>query len=869
MKDSPSPTSEILVQHVEWLQRMARHLVRDEDLAQDLAQDALTVALARPPARAASVGAPRAWLRRVLRNLFHERLRVASSREARERAAARREAQPGVDELLARVQVQRRLADLLLELEEPARSTVLLRFYEDLPPREIARRQGVPVATVKSRLARALERLRERLDDAHGGAREAWPRVLAPLALAAPPVPSGAPTTGLAPAAALGGSLVNLKLILTATVLVVSGALFWRSRGAPEPERAAAPRAPADSPAGAASVPAGAAPSGPSRRRGVAPSGSTGPSAAAAPVPTFTVHARLVDAEGLGVHGVRVRLAGDEASAVSVAGDITLETTRTSGRLEVDDARWLAVRTGTWSRGGRIDPVLVVAPALSLAGRVVDEWRRGLSGARLTLELPEGFAARFEERLDASIQERWEATSGPEGAFSMEPVPAVAGAELRVVRAGKEPRVLAAPQTSLGDLWIELRDPRPADADALAGRVLRADRQPAADALVTLGGVSVPVDEQGGFVLDLAQAGPALELVAAQAGSRPARMQRDATLGERGWPDWVELVLGGPALSIEGRVRSAAGEPLAGTRVWVTDGGTLGRVGTMPLALEAVLAGNAVPDEALDSIAELDGGTRDHGSARPAEAPSALFAWVETDAEGRFALGGLEDRDYVLAVVDRELTWGTLTDPIAAGARGVEVVADLEATTWPFLAGRVVTEQGDPVPNVDITPWLPVLDATTPVPGGTSHVTRWFSRRSEVTDAQGRFELERVPRQHLAFFLISDDIVPSHASVEDVTDPDDFTIPVRARVHLEVVVEPGAEGADAFRLTDAQGAPVEILEMRADGYSNFVRYPLTGGRSGVVTTTSDALVLHLLRGDEELEAIGVRLRPGEVNTIVY
>lgn len=303
--------------------------------------------------------------------------------------------------------------------------------------------------------------------------------------------------------------------------------------------------------------------------------------------------------------------------------------------------------------------------------------------------------------------------------------------------------------------------------------------------------------------------------------------------------------------------------------MWITDGGRLGRVGTMPLALEAVLAGGAVPDEALDSIAELTREPRDLGSARPAGAPSALFHWVETDADGRFALHGLEDRDYVLAVLDRGLTWGTLTDPVAAGARGVEVVADVEATTWPFLAGRVVTEQGDPVPNVDITPWLPVLDATTPVPGGTSHVTRWFSRRSEVTDAQGRFELERVPRQHLSFFLISDDIVPSYVSVEDVIDPDDFTITVRARVHLEVVVEPGAEAPDAFRLTDAQGAPVEILEMRADGYSNFVRYPLTGGRSGVVTSTTDAVMLHLLRGDEELAALDIRLRPGEVNTVVY
>jgi DNA-directed RNA polymerase specialized sigma24 family protein len=34
------------------------------------------------------------------------------------------------------------VAQVVLELEEPYRSTVLLRFFEDLEPREIAARQG-------------------------------------------------------------------------------------------------------------------------------------------------------------------------------------------------------------------------------------------------------------------------------------------------------------------------------------------------------------------------------------------------------------------------------------------------------------------------------------------------------------------------------------------------------------------------------------------------------------------------------------------------------------------------------------------------------------------------------------------------------
>ena len=51
------------------------------------------------------------------------------------------------------------------------------RFFEDLPPREIARRESVSIHTVESRLQRALAKLRGRLSrelaDEVGGARHA------------------------------------------------------------------------------------------------------------------------------------------------------------------------------------------------------------------------------------------------------------------------------------------------------------------------------------------------------------------------------------------------------------------------------------------------------------------------------------------------------------------------------------------------------------------------------------------------------------------------------------------------------------------------------------------------------------------------
>lgn len=69
----------------------------------------------------------------------------------------------------------------MLELEEPYRQTVLLRYYEGLSSPEIARRLEVPAGTVRWRLSNALGLLRERLDREYGN-RAAWSLLLAPLA---------------------------------------------------------------------------------------------------------------------------------------------------------------------------------------------------------------------------------------------------------------------------------------------------------------------------------------------------------------------------------------------------------------------------------------------------------------------------------------------------------------------------------------------------------------------------------------------------------------------------------------------------------------------------------------------------------------
>ncbi|HZN39909.1 MAG TPA: sigma-70 family RNA polymerase sigma factor [Planctomycetota bacterium] len=162
---------ELLLRERAWLQALARQLVQRHEAADELAHDALASACTQP---APLTAGPRAWLAAILRKQVASSRRAAQRRSAREALAARPEAVPPTDDTIARFEVQRDVANAVLALAEPYRTTVLLRFWEELPPRAIGTRMAVPVETVRTRLKRGLALLRERLDRAHGGDRRAW-----------------------------------------------------------------------------------------------------------------------------------------------------------------------------------------------------------------------------------------------------------------------------------------------------------------------------------------------------------------------------------------------------------------------------------------------------------------------------------------------------------------------------------------------------------------------------------------------------------------------------------------------------------------------------------------------------------------------
>jgi RNA polymerase sigma factor (sigma-70 family) len=222
MSDWPAKVPlEALLSQAGWVRRLALRLTQDPDRAEDLVQDAWAIALERPPAPHPS-GA-RAWLRAVLRNLERRRRRDLAIRAWHEAHAARREEARDEDDIEEQVLLQRRLADAILGLEEPYRRAIVLRYLQNLPPREVARLQGVSYDAARQRIARGVAMLRGRLDREYGDE----PRAFSALCLAAwsrrgeflrwlPLLPQGVTM------------MLQTKVLMAAGVVILAAFLVWQ-----------------------------------------------------------------------------------------------------------------------------------------------------------------------------------------------------------------------------------------------------------------------------------------------------------------------------------------------------------------------------------------------------------------------------------------------------------------------------------------------------------------------------------------------------------------------------------------------------------------------------------------------------------------
>jgi RNA polymerase sigma-70 factor (ECF subfamily) len=161
---------DVLLAHGAFVRATARAVLRGDADVEDVVQETWSRALVRSPR---APGALRAWLGRIARNAAIDLRRRRARRARREAAVAKPEAARSVEEIVLREEARSRLVAALVALEEPYRSTLVLRYYDGLSVADVARRSGVERETAKTRLRRGLERLRARLRAGDERSREA------------------------------------------------------------------------------------------------------------------------------------------------------------------------------------------------------------------------------------------------------------------------------------------------------------------------------------------------------------------------------------------------------------------------------------------------------------------------------------------------------------------------------------------------------------------------------------------------------------------------------------------------------------------------------------------------------------------------
>jgi RNA polymerase sigma-70 factor (sigma-E family) len=143
------------------LLRMAYQLTHDRPAAQDLVQESLLQVYRSAPGRARRIDNLEGYLRRVIINEHLRTQRLRASSELITSDLPERHVDDGTDDTFAERDLMWRALGALAPRQ---RAALVLRYYEELPDREIATLLDCRQATVRSLIARGLAALREQTD---------------------------------------------------------------------------------------------------------------------------------------------------------------------------------------------------------------------------------------------------------------------------------------------------------------------------------------------------------------------------------------------------------------------------------------------------------------------------------------------------------------------------------------------------------------------------------------------------------------------------------------------------------------------------------------------------------------------------------
>lgn len=844
MRSDPM-TPETLLQNTGWMARLARRIVEDQAAADDIVQEAWLASLRGELPEAAD--SRRGWLATVSRRLAWGHLRGRRRSRARERAAARPEAESSTLDLVERAEAHRLVVEAVLALDDPYRGLLLERYFEGLSAAEIARRRGAKAATIRSQLQRGLEKLRARFE-ARDQRRLALS--LIPLALRAPSAGAGAGlAASLIAAAALILSVGFSALALREAPEATPGRELARAgeAGPVVGPPALAPvdlRSPALAEAAEKPKGTGLAPS----RTPAAPARSMGGFAALPRVgegwSRGALNGRVQDLRGQPVAGVTVVLAGWQAPggrsvSISSGPRPVLGQSDDQGRfrfegalpergdLDVLASGRVTVFRASFKRDQDREALILISEAQPpLAGLVVDEAGRPLAGAEVSYSSTTTLES-YPEELDRSglIRVEFEIRSGPDGRFEFTALPELPAGEVWASLSGYQPAGCSVVELVRRPALTLKRAPKA----VISGRVLHKDGRPASGAEVWYSGRLGQADADGRFAFPVQpnQSPDRAAVVAVLQGWQPAAVT--VTRRQlRGLPP-LELTLAGRARAISGRLVDAAGAPLVGWRLSL--GGELD-------------AAETIPRTTAESLAD----------------PRRFEASVKSDRAGRFCFGGLRDRGY--EVLARDLKTGRAARA-SARAGEEELVVRVEAGgVYPRLSGRVVSSAGRPVAGVQVCGSFVLASAG----GATSS-----SQTTPVTtDDAGRFELADFPREDVKVQITGEAILPAVLALPEDADAEELVLRVALRRRLKVEfghLEPRPQG---FAILDAAGRALSMRIYHSPGsFLQAESFRLRPGQEAteVLTVPDTATTLRLTFADGRVRSLFLRLDSDEVTVV--
>lgn len=172
--ESPAWTA-LMRQHQEPIFRYAYLLSGDADEAEDIAQETFIRAY-RALERFDSQRPMRPWLLRIAANLASNRRRSLGRYFAALQRTFQQErpTQQGVEEQSRQANQAHEVWEAVRQLKPSDAQVIYLRYFLELSVDETAQALNVPAGTVKSRLHRASERLRQVIEQRYPGLKEDW-----------------------------------------------------------------------------------------------------------------------------------------------------------------------------------------------------------------------------------------------------------------------------------------------------------------------------------------------------------------------------------------------------------------------------------------------------------------------------------------------------------------------------------------------------------------------------------------------------------------------------------------------------------------------------------------------------------------------